>query len=176
MLQGSTGESCLERSILELEGSTHIHLEVLQLWQARRMALLGVPKGPWGCHPEASTDCGHMWSRQWCQKLMVSEARATRWPVSKSPYGWVIILEAWGTTFWESSLALLESPPNFQVLFYSSGPVRFVPLVFSTQGWFNNLSVPYCGWFISILKPALCLAPIGVALWLAPILQAPHNS
>lgn len=46
LLQGSTGESPPVRMLQNLAGLIHIHSEVLQLWQAGKMALVQVAGGP----------------------------------------------------------------------------------------------------------------------------------
>lgn len=43
LLQGSSGELSLARTLQKLAGSTHIHHEILQLWQAGGMTLMEVP-------------------------------------------------------------------------------------------------------------------------------------
>lgn len=44
LLQGSNGKPSLARTLQKLAGSTHIHHDILQLWQAGGMTLMEVPE------------------------------------------------------------------------------------------------------------------------------------
>lgn len=44
--EGSSGEHSLVRTLQKLAGGTHIHHDVLQLWQAGVMTLMEVPDVP----------------------------------------------------------------------------------------------------------------------------------
>lgn len=45
-----------------------------------------VPEGPWEHWSKLAMTDSHMWTQQRCWQLPVFKARATQWPVSKSPF------------------------------------------------------------------------------------------